>query len=102
MRTFKVLCALYGAGVIATFAWLFLRLSGASSCTAGWESCQAATGPAGLLALAWPAYWGGKALGTPLAIKSIPLEIGLALLLGFAAMIVFTVAWNRLQRRGPQ
>ncbi len=97
MKILKVSGAIYGACTIATFAWLFLRLSGASSCTAGWDSCEAATGSAGLLALAWPAYWGGWALGTPLEIQSISVEGGLALLLGFASTIVFTLAWKRFQ-----
>ena len=102
MRIFKVTCAIYGAGAIATFVWMFQRLSGASSCIAGWESCEAATGSAALLALAWPAYWGGEALGTPLVLKSIPIEIGLAMLLGFASMVVFSLALNRLQRHEPK
>ncbi len=97
MKIIKVSCAIYGAFAMATFAWLFLRLSGATSCAAGWDTCGAATGSAGLLALAWPSYWGGWALGAPLAIQSISVEGGLALLLGFAATIVFTLAWKRLQ-----
>jgi len=102
LRILKVTCAIYGAGAIATFVWIFQRLSGASSCTAGWESCEAATGSAGLLALVWPAYWGGEALGTPLVLQAIPIEAGLAVLLGLAATIVFSLAWNRLQRHEPK
>ncbi len=97
MKPLKIYGALYGVSAIATFAWLFLRLSGAAFCTAGWESCEAATGSAALLALAWPIYWGGWALGTPLAVQSVSIEGGLALLSGFAAMIVFTLAWRRFQ-----
>jgi hypothetical protein len=97
LRIFKVTCAIYGAGAIATFVWMFQRLSGLSSCNAGWDSCEAATGSAGLLALAWPAYWGGEALGTPLALQAIPIEVGLAVLLGFASMVVFSLALNRLR-----
>ena len=102
MRIFRVSCAIYGACAIATFGWLFLRLSGASSCTAGWDPCEAVAGSAGLLAATWPVYWGGWALGTPLAIQSIPVEAislegGLALVLAFAATIVFMLAWKRLQ-----
>ncbi len=97
MKIFRVCCAIYGTCAMATFAWLFLRLSGASSCTADWDTCEAATGSAGLLALAWPTYWGGWALGTPLAMPSISIEGGLAMLLGFAATIVFTLALKRLQ-----
>jgi len=96
LKTIRICCAIYGASTITTFAWLFLRLSGAASCTAGWDSCGAATGSAGLLALAWPVYWGGWALGTPLAIQSISIEGSLALVLGFAATIVFTMALKRL------
>lgn len=97
MKILKVSCVIYGACAIATFAWLFLRLSGTASCAADWDACEAATGSAGLLALAWPTYWGGWALGTSLAIQSMSIEGGLALLSGFAAMIVFTLAWKRFQ-----
>ena len=102
LKTIKVSCAIYGVSAVATFAWLFLRLSGASSCAMDWDICGAAAGSAGLLAVAWPVYWGGWALGTPLAtpsisVEAISLEGGLALLLGFAAMIVFTLALKRLQ-----
>ena len=102
MWMIKVCCAIYGVCAIATFGWLFLRLSGASSCTAGWDPCEAAAGSAGLLAVTWPVYWGGWALGTPLVIQSIPVEAislegGLALVLAFAATIVFMLAWKRLQ-----
>ncbi len=102
MKTIKVSCAIYGVCAVATFAWLFLRLSGAASCAADWDICEVAAGSAGLLALAWPTYWGGWALGTPLAIRSISVEAislegGLALLLGLAATIVFTLALKRLQ-----
>jgi len=102
LKMFKVFCAIYGVSAVATFAWLFLRLSGASSCAMDWDICGVAAGSAGLLALAWPTYWGGWALGTPLAtpsisVEAISLEGGLALLLGLAAMIVFTMALKRLQ-----
>lgn len=102
MKILKVFCVLYGASALATFAWLFLRLSGASACAAGWETCGSVAGSAAALALTWPAYWGALALGAPLATRSISLLGSLALLLAFAALVVFTLAWDRLQRREPE
>jgi hypothetical protein len=56
-----ILC--YAAGVVGTFTWAFLALSGAAACGAGGGSCQSLLGVTSKIALAWPAYWGWKILG---------------------------------------
>lgn len=53
----------YAAGVVGTFSWAFLALSGAAACGAGSGSCQSLLGVTSRIALAWPAYWGWKILG---------------------------------------
>jgi len=98
LKILKITCAIYGVCAVTTFAWLFMRLSGAASCAADWDICEASAGSAGLLALAWPVYWGGWALAIrSISVEAISLEGGLALLLGFAATIIFTLALKRLQ-----
>jgi hypothetical protein len=57
-----VLC--YAAGAVGTFSWAFLALSGAAACGSDGGSCQALLGFTSRIALAWPAYWGWKILGT--------------------------------------
>ena len=88
MRLVRPFLAVYGAGVVGTFAWLFFTLSGTSVCAAGRESCQTVIGLSGQLALAWPAYWGGRIAGEPVMVETLPFKVVLASVLVFVAVLV--------------
>ncbi len=88
MRLVRPFLAVYGAGVAGTFAWLFFTLSGMSVCTASRESCQTVIGLTGQLALAWPAYWGGRIAGEPVMVETLPFKVVLASVLVFVAVLV--------------
>ena len=83
--------AIYGIGIVSTFAWLFFALSGASACAASRDSCQVAVSLAGELALVWPAYWGDMFAGEPIMILALPFEVVLISVLAFG--VVSAVAW---------
>ncbi len=88
MRLISPFLAVYGAGIVGTFAWLFFALSGASVCAASRESCQTVIGLTGQLALAWPAYWGGRIAGEPVMVETLPFKVVLASVLVFVAVLV--------------
>ncbi len=88
MRLVRPFLAVYGAGVAGTFAWLFFALSGTSVCAASRESCQTVIGLTGQLALAWPAYWGGRIAGEPVMVETLPFKVVLASVLVFVAVLV--------------
>ena len=88
MRLVRPFLAVYGAGVAGTFAWLFFALSGASVCAASRASCQTVIGLTGQLALAWPAYWGGRIAGEPVMVETLPFKVVLASVLVFVAVLV--------------
>ena len=72
MRLVRPFLAVYGAGVVGTFAWLFFALSDTPVCAASRESCQTAIALAGQLALGWPAYWAGRIAGEPVMVETLP------------------------------
>ncbi len=88
MRFFRPLLAVYGTGIVGTFAWLFFALSGTSACAAGRDTCQAVLGLTGQLALTWPAYWGGRIAGEPMMAPTLPVEVVLVSVLVFVAVLV--------------
>ncbi len=88
MRLVRPFLAVYGAGIVGTFAWLFFALSGTSACAASRESCQTVIGLTGQLALAWPAYWGGRIAGEPVMVETLPFKVVLASVLVFVAVLV--------------
>ncbi|MEE9210798.1 MAG: hypothetical protein V3U23_10140 [Kiloniellales bacterium] len=89
MRFLRPLLAVYGTGIVGTFAWLFFALSGTSACAAGRDICQAVLGLTGQLALTWPAYWGGRIAGEPMMAPTLPVEVVLVSVLVFVAVLVF-------------
>jgi hypothetical protein len=88
MRLIRSFLAVYGAGIVGTFAWLFFALSGTSVCAASRDSCQTVIGLTGQLALAWPAYWGGRIAGEPVMVETLPFKVVLASVLVFVAVLV--------------
>ncbi len=88
MRLVRPFLAVYGAGVVGTFAWLFFALSGMSVCAASRESCQTVIGLTGQLALAWPAYWGGRIAGEPVMVETLAFKVVLASVLVLLAVLV--------------
>ena len=92
MRLLKPLLAIYGAGIAGTFAWLFLALSGVSACAAGLGVCRTVVGLSGEFALIWPAYWGGRLTGEPVAQPEIPMDLVFAAVLVFAGVMIFAKA----------
>ena len=88
MRLVRPFLAVYGAGVVGTFAWLFFTLSGTSICAASRESCQTVIGLTGQLALAWPAYWGGRIAGEPVMVETLPFKVVLAAVLVLVTVLV--------------
>ncbi len=102
MRLVRPFLAVYGAGVAGTFTWLFLALSGASVCAAGRESCQTVIGLTGQLALAWPAYWGGRIAGEPIMVETRSFKVVVASVLVFAAVLVLARVHALFQSPGPE
>ncbi len=101
MRLVRPFLAVYGAGVAGTFAWLFVALSGASVCAASFESCRTVIGLTGQLALAWPAYWGGRIAGEPVMVETLPFKVVLASVLVFAAVLVLGRIHAFFESPGP-
>jgi hypothetical protein len=91
LRFLRPLLAVYGTGIVGTFAWLFFALSGTSACAAGRDTCQVVIGLTGQLALTWPAYWGGRIAGEPMMAPTLPMEVVLVSVLVFVVVVVF--AW---------
>ena len=94
--------AVYCAGIVATFAWLFFALSGTSICVASREACQSVIGLTGQLALAWPAYWGGRIAGEPTMLETLPFKVVVASVLVFAAVLVLARIHAFFESRGSQ
>ncbi len=87
MKYLKPLLAVYGAGIVGTFAWLFFALSGTSACAAGRQVCQTVIGLTGQLALIWPAYWGGRLTGEPVTAPAGRVDLVLVALVVFVATL---------------
>ncbi len=102
MRLVRPFLAVYGAGIVATFAWLFFALSGTSICVASREACQSVIGLTGQLALAWPAYWGDKIAGEPVMLETLPFKVVVASVLVFAAVLVLARIHAFFESRGSQ
>ena len=102
MRLIRPFLAVYGAGIVGTFAWLFFALSGTSVCAASRDSCQTVIGLTGQLALAWPAYWGGRIAGEPVMVETLPFKVVLASVLVFAAVLVLARIHAFFESRGSE
>lgn len=102
MRLIRPFLAVYGAGIVGTFAWLFFALSGASVCAASRDSCQTVIGLTGQLALAWPAYWGGRIAGEPVMVETLPFKVVLASILVFVAVLVLARIHAFFGSPGPE
>ncbi len=102
MSLVRPFLAVYGAGLGGTFVWLFSALSGMSVCAASRESCQAVIGLTGQLALAWPAYWGGRIAGEPLLATTLPFKVVITSVLVCVAVLVLSRIHARLERPGPE
>ncbi len=88
MRLVRPFLAVYGAGIVGTFAWLFFALSGTSVCATSRESCQTVIGLTGQLAFAWPADWSGRIAGEPVMVETLPFKVVLASVLVLVAVLV--------------
>jgi hypothetical protein len=82
--------AVYGTGTTATFAWAFVTLSGNSVCAASLKACGAIMGTVSTLALTWPNYWLARISGTPISASTLPLEVFVASVIGFAGILILT------------
>jgi hypothetical protein len=102
LRFLRPFLAVYGIGIVGTFAWLFFALSGTSACAASRDSCQIAVNLAGELALVWPAYWGDMFAGEPVMILTLPFEVVLTSMLAFAAVLAFAWGHALFERRAPK
>lgn len=89
MRLLRPVLAVYGAGIAA---WLFIALSGASACAAGFGACRAVFGLIGQFALVWPAYWGVRLSGEAVLRPLLTGEVIFAALFAFAAVVGFAKA----------
>ncbi len=89
MKYLRPFLAIYGAGIVGTFAWLFFALSGASACASGALSCRVVVGLTGQLALVWPAYWGGRISGNAAMTPLVPVEVvAIAVLVFFVILLL--------------
>jgi hypothetical protein len=100
MRLISPFLAIYGAGIAATFTWLFSALSGTLVCAVSRDSCQTVIGLTGQLALAWPAYWGGRIAGEPVMVETLPFKVVVASVLVFVAVLVLARIHAFFESRG--
>ncbi|MCH8189172.1 MAG: hypothetical protein IIB66_10860 [Proteobacteria bacterium] len=101
MKYLRPFLAIYGTGIAGTFAWLFFALSGASACASGMQSCRIVVGLAGQLALAWPAYWGGRISGHAAMTPVVPVEVVAIAVLVFFVVLLLAQAYRLIGRSGP-
>ena len=97
MKFLRPLLAIYGSGIVGTFAWLFLALSGSSACASGMGSCRFVVGLTGQLALVWPAYWGGRISGNTAVSPIVPVEVVVIAVLVFLAAAALAQAYISLE-----
>jgi hypothetical protein len=97
LKSLWSLLAIYGSGVAGTFAWLFFALSGTSACASGMEQCRVVVGLTGQLALVWPAYWGGRISGNAAMTPMVPVEVLVAAVLAFLAVLALAQAYTSLK-----
>jgi len=99
LKFLRPLLAIYGSGIAGTFAWLFFALSGTSACASGMEPCRVVVGLTGQLALAWPAYWGGRISGNAAMTPMVPVEVVVVAVLAFLAVVALAQAYTSLTRK---
>ncbi len=100
MRYLRPFLAIYGTGILGTFAWLFFALSGTSACASGTQSCRIVVGLTGQLALVWPAYWGGRITGNGAMTPVVPVEVVAIAVLVFVVVLLLAQAYTLIQRSG--
>ncbi len=98
LKFLRPLFAIYGSGIAGTFAWLFIALSGTSVCASGMEPCRVVVGLTGQLALLWPAYWGGRISGNAAMTHMVPVEVVVATVLAFLAVLALAQAYERKEQ----
>ncbi len=100
MKYLRPFLAVYGTGILSTFAWLFFALSGASACASGTQPCRIVVGLTGQLALVWPAYWGGRISGNAAMTPVVPVEVAVIAVLVFVVVLLLVQAYTLIQRSG--
>ena len=100
MKYLRPFLAVYGTGIVGTFAWLFFTLSGASACVSGLQSCRIVVSLTGQLALVWPAYWGGRISGNAAMTPKVPIEVVAIAVLVFLVVLLLAQAYTLIGRSG--
>ncbi len=100
MKYLRPFLAIYGTGILGTFAWLFFALSGTSACASGAPSCRIVVGLTGQLALVWPAYWGGRITGNAAMTPVVPVEGVAIAVLVFLVVLLLAQAYTWFGRAG--
>ncbi len=100
MKYLRPFLAIYGTGILGTFAWLFFALSGTAACASGTQSCRVVVGLTGQLALVWPAYWGGRITGNAAMTPLVPVEVAAIAVLVFLVVLLLAQAYTLIQRSG--
>ena len=98
MKYLRPILAIYGAGIVGTFAWLFFALSGTSACASGTQPCGIVVGLTGQLALVWPAYWGGRISGEDAMVPLVPIEVVAIAVLAFFVVVLLVQAYRLIGR----
>lgn len=101
MKYLRPFLAIYGTGIVSTFAWLFFALSGTSACASGAQSCRIVVGLTGQLALVWPVYWGGRISGNAAMTPVVPVEVVAIAVLVFLVVLLLAQAYTLIKRSGP-
>ena len=100
MKYLRPFLAIYGTGILGTFAWLFFALSGTAACASGTQSCRVVVGLTGQLALVWPAYWGGRITGNAAMTPLVTVEVAAIAVLVFVVVLLLAQAYTLIQRSG--
>ena len=102
MKYLRPLLAIYGAGIVGTFGWLFYALSGITVCASYTETCRIVLGRSGQLALIWPAYWGGRISGTAAMTPLVSVKVVVVAVLVFFTVLLLALAYTRILRAGSE
>ena len=100
MKYLRPFLVIYGTGIVGTFVWLFVALSGTSACASGTPSCRIVVGLTGQLALVWPAYWGGRISGNAAMTPVVPIEGVAIAVLVFLVVLLLAQAYTVIGRGG--
>ncbi len=98
LKYLRPFLAIYGTGIVGTFAWLVFALSGSSACASGTQPCRIVVGLTGQLALIWPAYWGGRISGNAAMTPVVSVEVAAIAVLVFLVVLLLAGAYTLLER----